>query len=176
MSRTRWALEAAPNPTVLRLHVDTELTNRTIVTCPPGDPPAVLAGLPEIDGVRSLDLHRYRARLNLMPGADAQAVAGDVTDLLRRALGEAEPLHDDEMPRAFGSMGRGGPRQVAESEEMAERAGDPRLTSVFRVEGVVEAVAAPGLVLVRLGRLFAWNDATTARVAAAVGDVDAAPL
>jgi hypothetical protein len=30
---------------VLRLHVDLELTDRTIVTCPPDEPPAVLAGL-----------------------------------------------------------------------------------------------------------------------------------
>jgi hypothetical protein len=51
---------------------------------------------------------------------------------------------------------------------MAERAGDARLSAVFRVEGVVEAIAAPGLVLVRLGRLFAWDEGTTASVAEAL--------
>jgi len=32
------------------------------------------------------------------------------------------------------------------------------LIRVFEVRGVVEAIAGDGLVLVRLGRLFAWDD------------------
>lgn len=45
-----WAMEALPNPSVLRLHTTEELTDRTILTCPPGAPPTpldrLLAGRP----------------------------------------------------------------------------------------------------------------------------------
>jgi hypothetical protein len=153
---------------VLRLHVDLELTDRTIVTCPPDEPPAVLAGLVSVPGVRSLDLHRYRVRLNLSPDAIADSVAAAASPVLAAALGgDAEHMHADAGPRAFES-GVEGPRLVAESAEMAERAGDARLSAVFRVDGVVEAIAAPGLVLVRLGRLFAWEEDITASVAEAL--------
>lgn len=168
LRRHRWALERAPNPRVLRLHVDVELTDRTIVTCPPDEPPALLAGLASVPGVRSLDLHRYRARLNLSPDAVADSVAEAAAPVLAAALGgDAERMRADAGPRAFESEAEG-PRLVAESAEMAERAGDARLSAVFRVVGVVEAIAAPGLVLVRLGRLFAWDEDTTASVAEAL--------
>ena len=168
MSEHRWALETAPNPRVLRLHVDVELTARTIVTCPPDEPPAVLAGLLSVDGVRTLDLHRYRARLNLEPDAVADTVAAAAAGVLAAAMGgDAERMLGESGLRAFESDVEG-PRRVAESAEMAERTGDARLGAVFRVDGVVEAIAAPGLVLVRLGRLFDWDDDITASVAEAV--------
>ena len=37
--------------------------------------------------------------------------------------------------------------------------GHPLLEAVFEVEGVSEAIVGDDLVLVRLGRLFAWPDA-----------------
>ena len=37
--------------------------------------------------------------------------------------------------------------------------GHPLLEAVFGVEGVSEAIVGDDLVLVRLGRLFAWPDA-----------------
>jgi hypothetical protein len=45
-------------------------------------------------------------------------------------------------------------------------AGHPLLEAVFGVDGVSEAIAGDGVLLVRLGRLFAW-----ARHEAAVSDV-----
>jgi hypothetical protein len=48
---------------------------------------------------------------------------------------------------------------------MAE--GIPLLEALFDLEGVAEVIAAPGLVLVRLGRLHGWAD-REAPVAAAV--------
>lgn len=62
-----WALERAANPTVLRLHATLELTRGTIETCPPASAPLPLRRLLGIAAVRSVDLHRYRVRLNLTP-------------------------------------------------------------------------------------------------------------
>ena len=131
-----WAIEPATNPSVLRIHVDHELTDRTIVTSPPAELEHPLAGLLELDAVRTLDLHRYRVRVNLRADAD-------------RVVGHAGP-------RAFEVHHRGA-RTVAESAEMA--LGHPLLEAVFDVEGVSEAIVGDDLVLVRLGRLFAWTDA-----------------
>ncbi len=64
-----WALERAPNPLVIRVHTTVELTRSTIETCPPASPPEGLRSLLAVDGVRSIDLHRYRARLNMVPVA-----------------------------------------------------------------------------------------------------------
>ena len=38
--------------------------------------------------------------------------------------------------------------------------------SLFAAPGVVEAIAAPGMVLVRIGRLFGWEEAEPAVAAA----------
>ena len=40
------------------------------------------------------------------------------------------------------------------------------LMALFAVEGVAEAIAGKGLVLVRLGRLFRWDECSDAVVAA----------
>lgn len=162
----RWALEGAANPAVVRLHTDVELTTRTIMTCPPERPPPALAHVLDVEGVRSLDLHRYRVRLNLDPGVDAGVIAGHVSDVMVGRWGEAVALPPDEGPKAFGSAGEG-PRQVAESPEMAERSSDARLQALFEVEGVAEAIIGEGLVLVQLGRLFAWNERVREQVAVA---------
>ena len=63
------------NPSVLRVHTTEELTDRTIVTCPPAIPPAPLERLLALPRVRTLNLHRYQCRVNLRPGADAVAAA-----------------------------------------------------------------------------------------------------
>ncbi len=151
----RWAVEEALNPTVLRIHVTGELTSATIVTCPPATPTAPLDRLLAIEGVRSIDLHRYRVRLNLAPGVDRGLIAPRVIDALREAWGDPSVLQPEELPRAF-AVEHEGPRRVAESLEMA--AGDPFLTAAFGVDGVAEAVAAPHLVLVKLGVMFRWSD------------------
>jgi hypothetical protein len=52
-------------------------------------------------------------------------------------------------------------------------AGSPSLQAVFAVDGVTEAVLGEGLVLVRLGRLFAWAEREES-VAAALQAVTAA--
>ena len=70
-----WALSRATNPAVLRLHTTLELTAATIETCPPSEPPHPLDRLLEIRGIRSMDLHRHVARLNLLPGSDPQLAA-----------------------------------------------------------------------------------------------------
>ncbi len=151
----RWAVEEALNPTVLRIHLTGELTTATIVTCPPATAPAPLDRLLAVDGVRSIDLHRYRVRLNLAPGVDRGLIASRVTDALREAWGDPSVLQPEELPRAF-AVDHKGPRRVAESLEMA--AGDPFLTAAFGVDGVAEAIAAPHLVLVKLGVMFRWAD------------------
>ena len=166
-ARRRWALEGATNPAVLRLHVDAELTTRTIETCPPEEPPPLLEPLLNVDGLRSMDLHRYRARLNLEPGAEARIVAGRVSETIVGRWGEAVELPSDEGPKAFQSAGQG-PRCVAESREMAVRSRDARLLALFNVDGVAEAIAGEGLVLVRLGRLFAWDERMREQVGEAV--------
>lgn len=153
MVRT-WAIEPATNPSVVRVHVTDELTDRTIVTSPPAEVAMPVAGLLEIEAVRSIDLHRYRIRLNLRPGSDRVKTAAHARDVLVAGWGEPARLAPDEGPRAFEIPYRG-PRTVAESAEMA--AGHPLLEALFRVEGVSEAIASDGLLLVRLGRLFDWE-------------------
>ncbi|MGZ4150296.1 MAG: hypothetical protein ACXVQJ_09675 [Actinomycetota bacterium] len=150
---TRWALEAATNRTVLRLHVDEELTRETIETSPPAEAPSPLDRLFELEALRSLDLHRYRARLSLRPDADPDAAAANATAVLTSAWGPASPLAPDAGPRVFTTTTTGD-RRVAESAAMAE--GDPLLAALFAVEGVSEAIVGEGIVLVRLGRLFDW--------------------
>jgi hypothetical protein len=150
-----WAFEVAPNPSVLRLHVTSELTDETIRTCPPAAPPAPLALLLGLGDVRSLDLHRYRARVNLAPDVSAREMLVRVAALLTPSWGPPSALPPEEMPRAFVVRDRG-PRTVAESSEMA---GDhPLLAALFLVDGVCEAIAAEGLALVRLGRMFRWDE------------------
>jgi hypothetical protein len=152
----RWALEeTVANPTLLRLHVDEELTTHTIVSCPPGTPPEPLDRLFEIEAIVRIDLHRYRARLQLRPDADRPSAADHARGVLASFLGPAADLPPDEGPRAFGSA-YSGERRVAESPAMAE--GLPLFEALFDLEGIVEAIAAPHLVLVRLGRLHAWAD------------------
>jgi hypothetical protein len=161
-----WAIEGALNPTILRIHVTEALTDRTIVVCPPEDAPAPFDAVAEIEGVRGLDLHRHRVRVNLEPGAGRAAVSRAAAALLEAAWGAQDPLPLDEGPRAF-SVDHTGPRLVAESPVMAAQQRDTTLIRVFEVPGVVEAIAGDGLVLVRLGRLFAWND-VQAEVSAAL--------
>ena len=151
-----WVLESTPNPTLLRVHVGHELTDRTIVTSPPAELDRPLAGLLELDAVRTLDLHRYRVRVNLRPGADREATSVHAREILSAGWGAARSLGDEPGPRAF-QVGNAGPRTVAESAEMAH--GHPLLEAIFSVEGVSEAIAGDDLVLVRLGRLFDWADA-----------------
>lgn len=165
MAMTRWAFEGAANPTVLRLHVDTPLTIETIVTCPPGVAPAPLDRLFEIDGIRSLDVHRYRVRLNLRRGAGRAETQRHASEVLTHAWGPPSPLAPDPGPRAFVAATEG-PRTVAESPQMA--APHRLLAAVFGVDGVSEAIAGDGIVLVRLGRLFGWEgtEPSVARVLA----------
>lgn len=151
----RWALERVANPAVLRIHTAVELTQRTIETCPPGVPPPPLDALLGLAEVRSLDLHRYRVRLNLEPVAQGDDAMRSAAEVLASAWGPASPLPPPSPPRPFAVAHRG-PRRVAESLAMAE--GDPILAACFGVTGVEEAVAEPGRVLVRLGRLFHWED------------------
>jgi hypothetical protein len=151
-----WALEATPNPATLRVHVGHELTDRTIVTSPPAELEHPLGGLLELDAVRTLDLHRYRVRVNLRPDADRDEAAANVGEILASGWGPPGLLEDDAGPRAF-QVRHLGPRTVAESWEMA--AGHPLLEAVFVVDGVSEAIVGEDVVLVRLGRLFAWTHA-----------------
>jgi hypothetical protein len=151
----RWALETAVNPAVLRVHVGHELTDRTIVTSPPAEVDHPLAGFLQLDAVRTIDVHRYRVRLNLRPDADRDVTAHHVGEILTNVWGPAGTLPTDPAPRAF-EFAYHGRRIVAESAEMAQ--GHRLLEAMFRVEGVSEAIAGEGLLLVRIGRLFAWSD------------------
>jgi hypothetical protein len=151
----RWAMERVANPSVLRLHTTEELTDKTIVTCPPAIPPAPLDRLLTLPGVRTINLHRYRCRVNLKPGADAVALTHATETTLLSEWGEPEPLPPEEDPRAF-VIRREGPRTVAESREMA--ASDQIAVALFNVPGVAEVVLGPGMALVRLGHLFRWSD------------------
>jgi hypothetical protein len=147
-----WALESARNPRVI--HVPTvELTTATIETCPPASPPERLSSVLAVDGVRSVDLHRCRARLNLDPGCDAEAAWEGVPGAIEAAWGAPAPLPGEPSPRAF-EVAYGGPRIVAESPEMA--APDAILAALFRVPRVAEAILEAGWVWVRSGRLFPW--------------------
>jgi hypothetical protein len=158
----RWAIEEAPNPSVLRLHVTTELTSRTILTCPPARAPKPLDRLLDLEGMRSVDLHRYRARLNLAAGVRPERVAISATAELSSVWGVPTSLPPEAPPRAF-AVDRTGPRRVAESREMA--ADDRLLTLMFNLDGVAEAVAGRGMLLLRLARLFRWEDVEPSVVA-----------
>ncbi len=149
-----WALARASNPAVLRLETSMELTQETIETCPPSAPPRPLDRLLEIPGIRSIDLLRYRARLNLLPGSDPGAISQRVCEFLAEAWGPAtakgeEPARDFPVPYR-------GPRVVAESLRMA--GAQPVLRALFAVPGVAEAILDQGRVRVRLGRLFSWSE------------------
>jgi hypothetical protein len=150
-----WALERAPNPRVIRVHTTVELTRATIEKCPPASPPEGLRSLLAVDGVRSVDLHRYRARLNLSPGCNAEAAWDGVARAMEAAWGAPAPLLGEPQPRGFEVVYEG-PRIVAESPEMAGP--DPTLAALFRVPGVAEAILEAGWVWVRPGRLFPWED------------------
>jgi hypothetical protein len=108
-----------------------------------------------VDGVRSVDLHRYRARLNLSPGCNAEAAWDGVARAMEAAWGAPAPLPGEPPPRGFEVVYEG-PRIVAESPEMAGP--DPTLAALFRVPGVAEAILEAGWVWVRPGRLFPWED------------------
>ena len=159
----RWALERPANPSVLRVHVDHQLTDRTIVTSPPATIDRPLAGLLELEAVRTIDLHRYHARVNLTHAADRDAAAGHLVGILRAAWGDEAPDGMESDPRAF-EIDYAGPRVVAESAEMA--AGRDLLVRLFTVAGVREAILGDGLALVRIGRLFTWTGVEPAVTAA----------
>jgi hypothetical protein len=143
---------------VIHVHTTVELTRATIETCPPASPPEGLSSLLAVDWVRSVDLHRYRARLNLDPGCDAEAAWDGAARAIEAAWGAPAPLPGEPSPRGF-EVAYKGPRIVAESLEMAAR--DATLAALFRVPGVAEAILEAGWVWVRLGRLFSWEDVET---------------
>jgi hypothetical protein len=153
-----WALERAPNPRVIRVHATIELTRATIETCPPASLPEGLGSLLAVDGVGSVDLHRYRARVNLSPGCDAEAAWDEVAGAIEAVWGASVRLPGEPAPRAF-EVAYEGPRIVAESPEMAVP--DAALMALFRVPGVAEATLEAGRVWVRPGRLFSWEDVET---------------
>jgi hypothetical protein len=160
----RWWLEPPPNPNVLRVHVDHELTDRTIVTGPPATIARPLGGLLELEAIRTVDLHRYHARFNLAHGADRSTTARHVRDILLPAWGaEVTAIGAPSDPRAF-EVDYAGPRVVAESAEMA--VGRELLERLFTVDGVREAILGEGLALVSIGRLFAWSAVEPAVVGA----------
>ena len=150
----RWSLEEPTNRSVLRVHVDHELTDRTIVTSPPAEIAQPLGGVLELEAVRTVDVHRYHARLNLVHGVDRAVTAGHVGDILRAVWGVEADGGAESDPRAF-EIDYSGPRVIAESAEMA--AGRDLLVRLFTVVGVREAILGDGLALVRIGRLFTWN-------------------
>jgi hypothetical protein len=152
---TAWAFENVTNPWLVRLHVDVPLTDQTIVRCPPAAAPAPLDRLLQVNGVRAIDLHRYRVRVNLAYGVSRSAAARTGSAFLQGHWGEPTTLPDRERPRAF-QVSRTGPRKVAESLAMA--GDDVLLRALFGVDGVEEVVAADGVALVTLGRFFHWAD------------------
>jgi hypothetical protein len=151
---TTWAFSRPSNPTVLGLHTSLELTQETIETCPPSRPPHPLDLVLGIPQIRSIDLHRYRARLNLLPGSDPHAITRQACELLTEEWGGASSKRGDPA-RTFPVPYRG-PRIVAESLRMA--GSHPILRGLFDVPGVAEAILEPGHVWVRLGRLFSWAE------------------
>ena len=170
-SSTSWALELPRNPSAIRLHVGTPLTRETIRTCPPAAAPPPVDRLLEIEAIRAIDLHPTLARCNLRPDADRDEVLGHAEVIMTAAWGAPVELGPDPGPRAF-EAATAGPRVVAESPAMA--VGHPLLEAVFEVDGVAEAIAGDGLVLVRLGRCYGWG-ATEAAVASAVQTVGGTP-
>jgi len=139
---------------VLVLNTTVELTQETIETCPPSRPPRPLDRLFKVPGIRSVDLHRYRARLNLAPDADRDEITLQVCELLGKDWGSTSSKRD-EPAQTFG-VSYAGPRLVAESLRMA--GSQPILREVFGVRGVAEAILELGQVRVRLGRLFSWAE------------------
>jgi hypothetical protein len=139
---------------VLVVNTTVELTQQTIETCPPSRPPHPLDRLLEVPGIRSLDLHRYRARLNLAPGTDRDETTRQVCELLGNEWGSPSSKRD-EPAQSFG-VSYTGPRVVAESLRMA--GSQPILRELLGVRGVAEATLEPGHVRVRLGRLFSWAE------------------
>jgi hypothetical protein len=154
MASVAWSLSRPSNPMVLVVHTTMELTQETIETCPPSRPPHPLERLLEVPGIRSIDLHRYRARLNLAPGADRDETTRQVCELLGNEWGSTSSKRD-EPARAF-DVSYEGSRLVAESLRMA--GSQPILRALFGVGGVAEAILEPGQVRVRLGRLFSWAE------------------
>jgi hypothetical protein len=150
-----WAFASVSNPSVLLVHTTVELTDAIIETCPPGHAPAPLDRVLDLPDVRSIDLHRYRARLNLEPGVSAADVRWVASEPIEGVWGPEGELPPEELPRAFETEHEGS-RTVAESPTMA---GSHELArALFEVEGVSEVVAERHLVLVRLGRLFRWAE------------------
>jgi hypothetical protein len=140
---------------VIRVHTDRELTHRTIQTCPPGRAPSGLDEVLGLDDVRSVDLHRYVARVNLVAGALRSEAASSVEDALIGAWGPPADPPSQPRRRTFPAAASG-PRVVAESLEMAGE--HELLRRLLGTAGVVEAVVDDGAVAVRIGRLFAWAD------------------
>jgi hypothetical protein len=101
-----------------------------------------------------MDLHRYRARLNLAPGTDPALAEVRIREILSPELGPPVDLPAEPPPRRFPLRYRG-PRAVAESPEMTRS--QPVLRAAFLAPGVAEAVLTEGVVEVRLERLFAWD-------------------
>jgi hypothetical protein len=147
-----WAIEHVPNPAALRIHTRWELTQRTIETCPPGSPPEPLPQLLSLASVRSLDLHRYRARINLTYGARRDRVAEIAKELLGPLWGPPRrvPVEPGERVFSIASL----ERIVAESIEMAR--GSELAITLFRLPGVAEVRSQEGLLHLRIGRLFEW--------------------
>ncbi|MGH2683423.1 MAG: hypothetical protein ACRDIX_09360 [Actinomycetota bacterium] len=149
-----WSLSRPSNPMVLVVNTTVELTQHTIETCPPSRPPHPLDRLLEVPGIRSIDLHRYRARLNLAPGADRDETTRQVCELLGKEWGSTSSNRDD--PAQTFGVSYAGPRLVAESLRMA--GSQSILRALFGVRGVAEVVLESGQVRVRLGRLFSWAE------------------
>jgi hypothetical protein len=136
------------------LDTSAELTRETIERCPPSTPPHPLDGVLDVVGIESMDLHRYHARLNLLPGSDREAIGREVARVLGEEWGAASSKRH-EPARTF-SVPYRGPRIVAESPRMA---GSHRvLREAFGISGVAEAVLEPGKLRIRLGRLFSWDE------------------
>lgn len=150
-----WAVEKPVNPNVLVLHVTEELTSKTIETSPPSRAPAPLHRVVALAGVRSVDLHRYRARVNLLPGTRRDGILPRLIRELSPAWGPPSDLPEPEPSRPF-PIEYDGERAVAESMEMAGQ--HPVLRALFAIRGVGEAIVEPGRALVRLGRLFSWRE------------------
>jgi len=139
---------------VIVVHTTAELTEETIETCPPSTPPRPLARLLEVPGIRSIDVHRYRARLNLAAGADQKEITWQVCELLGNEWGPTSSKRDE--PTQTFRVSYEGPRLVAESLRMA--GSQPILRALFGVSGVAEVILEPRQVRVRVGRLFSWAE------------------